>query len=91
MSEHEEIQLRQAVENGARINEILADPVYQKAVADTEKRLFDEWRQSAPEDTAKREGAFYALKALDRVQEMLRTVVNAGAHASHNLRLKGKR
>jgi len=91
VSEQEEIELRQNVEKGNRVQEILADPVYQEAVEATKKRLFEEWQQSPLDATPQREGAYFALKGLVRVQEMLSTYSNAGAHAAHTLRLKGKR
>lgn len=91
MSEQEEIQLRQDVEKGKRVREILADPVYTEAVEATKKRLFEEWQSSALDATPQREGAYFALKGLVRVQDMLTVFANAGAHAEHNLRIKGKR
>lgn len=91
MSEQEERDLRQQVDRGRRVKEILNDSVFAEAVDTTKKRLFEEWQNSPIEATAQREGAFFALRGLDRVIGILGKVAGDGAYAENTLKTRGKR
>lgn len=91
MSENEEIQLRQQVDRARRVKEILTDEVFQNAVEMTKRRLFEEWQNSPLENTAQREGAFFALRGLDRVMQILDKFSGDGAVAENTLKTRGKR
>lgn len=76
----DELTPHQMIENGQQAERILASPVYQAARELAKRSIFDEWEiADAP---AVREALHAQLKALDRIDVELTTILTEGQLAA---------
>lgn len=74
-----------AIRAGERAASILRDDVFLGAVEGVRRDLMASWRESAPEDVAKREEAWRFQYLLDAVVSKLRVAVEAGVYEAERL------
>lgn len=68
-------------ERGRRAARLLNDELVQEAIQDTEKRLFDEWRNASSVEC--RERAHSKLLGLEELQRSLRIIMDDGIAAGN--------
>ena len=78
--------MAQAVQASDAANGVLNHPGFLAAADLLERTYMDAWRRTAPTDTAKREDAYYMLRALDELRSNLKAAAAAGGVVTFNLR-----
>lgn len=58
---------------------VMGDPAFLAALDEIEAAYFDRWGDTTPQETAKREVAYYGLKAVRDVRAILQTKANSAS------------
>lgn len=70
--------------------QLTEDEMYREAWSSLEKRLMDEWEQTKPTETDKRESIWHALKAHKAHRARLESFMADGRVAEANIQRKAK-
>lgn len=74
----EEKEIRE-INEGRKAGDLLNDPTFAKALEEVRQNSFKEFETSEPEDTGKREMAYFRLRAIKEVERNLSKKRSRGA------------
>jgi hypothetical protein len=77
--------LEAEIQRGQKAAQILAEPLLIEALSALRKECFDKWQSSPARDAEGREKLFLMLKAADRVQAHLVSIIENGQMAEATL------
>ena len=81
----DERKANQSVNRSARAKAILEDELFTAAVAEIERRILAEWRESPARDTEGRERLWEMLKLQERLVALLKEHIETGQIAAERL------
>lgn len=74
-----------------KAKEIMEDAVFLAIFGDLESKYINDWRNSQPGETQKRETAHAGMRALEDIKGRLHSIANAPKVDAHNNRNAAKR
>lgn len=83
-------ELQKAVDLGAEIQKIVKNQAFQQALSQMVERQVMEIKSSQPDETSKRESAFFLIKAMKALEDEFNVLANRADRAKLELEKKEK-
>jgi len=83
-------ELQKAVDLGAEIQKIVKNQAFQQALSQMVDRQVMDIKSSQPEETSKRESAFFLIKAMKALEDEFNVLANRADRAKLELEKKEK-
>ena len=83
-------ELQKAVDLGSEIQKIVKNQAFQQALSQMVERQVMELKSSQPDETSKRESAFFLIKAMKALEDEFNVLANRADRAKLELEKKEK-
>ena len=83
-------ELQKAVDLGSEIQKIVKNQAFQQALSQMVERQVMEIKSSPPDETSKRESAFFVIKAMKALEDEFNVLANRADRAKLELEKKEK-
>lgn len=83
-------EIDQTIAQGDSAQKLLENPAYIAAVEQTKQRAMEEFAASKPGDSGAREAAFFKLKAIEELDQRLRTMLFNGQFEQERIKRRGR-
>lgn len=79
--EEEDVVLEEAVIEGQKVKQLLANPVWERMVKQQVQNLHSQWLSTDENDTATRERIYFQTKAINDLLNDMKSKLDTGDHA----------
>ena len=82
----DELKLRREMDRALKAKELFRNPIFEESFDALKAQYEAEWSSTAPKDSDTRERLYYLTQALDAIRSHLKSVLETGTMAEHQIK-----